>query len=280
MNAEDLKKWHAEELDVLKKFARICDELELPYFLAGGTLLGAVRHQGFIPWDDDADVFMPRPSYNKLLEAMKTYELGDAYRFLTYENTEDYRYPWARMISLNMKIINRSANIPRIEHVWVDIIPLDGLPDHRGERYLHKRSLKVYRDLNNLIQYDELVDQTSRRGRFGKAKLKASGLVHGAFHSADYRNALRRMTEELEDYPFDWGKEVINFAETNDFKEIFPRKCFEETAYYPFEDTYLAGPKDYDTVLRILYGDAYMDLPPAEKRYENDCELVVETWRK
>ena len=281
MNQQDLQKWHAEELDILKRFARYCDEFELSYFIHGGTLLGAVRHQGFIPWDDNVDVCMPRDDYNEFIERMEETNLPGPFRFLTFENTEGYRYPWARMISTNMKIINRHAKVPRIEHAYIDILPLDALPNQSGERYIHKKDLQALWKFNDLVQYDELADQQANRGMIRYLANKASGMVHGLVKSFNYKKVLRKINEELEEYNYRSDtEEVVNYLKSDGFRETFPRRCFEEIAYYPFEDTFLAGPKDYDTVLRIIYGKDYMRIPADEYRKKNDDELVTETWRK
>ena len=281
MNQDELKRFQNEELKVLKCFASYCDKFGLRYYLLGGTLLGAIRHHGFIPWDDDVDVCMPRSDYNMLIERMKIEALPEPFRFLTFENNPDYRYPWARLISTNMKIINRTANIPRVEHAWVDIIPLDAMPDGVVERSLHKMRLSALWDLNNLVQFDELVDQKRSRGTLGKAAIKVSSAIHGLVHSINYKKLLKKLTDELERYPYDSDtKFVINFLAAYGFSETFPRECFEETEYYPFEDTVLAGPKDYKTVLNIIYGEDYMTLPPESERNKHNSELVEEPWEK
>ena len=102
-----------EEFRILKVFAKVCEENDLRYYLLGGTLLGAVRHKGFIPWDDDIDVCMPRPDLNKLLSMNDIWP--DDISIETYKTNSEYRYGWRRLISSNMQIINRSANIPRTE---------------------------------------------------------------------------------------------------------------------------------------------------------------------
>jgi len=270
---EDLRKLQKEELRILEEFVRVCEKENLKYYLLGGTLLGAVRHQGFIPWDDDMDVCMPRDDYEKFLSLSKD-TFNDGYFICTYENDPSYRYPWARLCTTNMKIINRSANIPREEYSWIDLIPLDGFPDPGVKRTLHKIHLSFWWNLNQILQFDELVDQKRKRSFAGRTAIKLASCFKWMGKVMDYHLPLQKLNTVLRSCPYDSNTEdIINYLAAYGFKEVFPRSCFQEGKLYSFEGEQFVGPDDYDTVCRIIYGD-YMTLPPEEDRNKHNSEII------
>lgn len=272
-NISDLRKLQLTELNLLKEFAMICDKYQLRYYIIGGTLLGAVRHNGFIPWDDDVDVAMPRKDYKKFLELAPKELKTDMY-IKHIGNCEEYRYSFGRISTNRMKIINRSANIPRVEDAWIDIIPLDGLPSNWILRNLHKIHMLFWRSLNQVAQYDELVDQKRKRGIVGSIAVKIAGckIFRGVIR---YRSCLQRLDKVLEKYEYDKCEVVINYVAAYGFKETFLKKAFSDGHKYLFEDSYFIGPKDGDYVCRTIYGD-YMKLPPENERNKHNAEIVKE----
>src|SRR5690554_5073793 len=117
----------ALELQILKVFANICDKKNIPYYLASGTLLGAVRHQGFIPWDDDTDVLVPRKEYNRLIKVLETGVLPAEYSYETLSNKEHF-LPYVKIFYNDSLVVEK-----RLEErynqtkVWLDVFPMDGL---------------------------------------------------------------------------------------------------------------------------------------------------------
>lgn len=270
----DLRKLQLEELNILDRFMEICEENNLRYYSLGGTLLGSIRHKGFIPWDDDLDIAMPRKDYEIFLKLPKE-KFNDIFEVVTYENDENYRYPWARMITKSMKIINRMANIPREEYAWIDIIPLDGFPNKGIERNFHKAHLSFWWNLNQIVQFDEMVDQKRTRSTLSKISLKISSLFKWLGKIINYKTCLRHINKVLMKYPYDMdSEEIINFLAAYGFKEIFTRESFSDSKYYEFEERKLRGPQGYDSVLNRIYGN-YMELPPIEDRNKHHAEIVV-----
>ena len=270
----DLRKLQMEELNILDEFTKVCNKNNLRYYSLGGTLLGSIRHKGFIPWDDDVDVAMPREDYEKFLKLSKE-EFGENFEIVTHQNDENYRYPWARMITRNMKIINRMANIPREEFAWIDIIPLDGFPNKKIKRALHKLHLSFWWNLNQIVQFDELVDQHRKRSTIGKISLKISSMFKWLGKIVNYRTCLNHINKILMKYPYDTNTdEIINFLAAYGFKEIFTRESFQNSQDYEFEGRKLRGPQGYDSVLSRIYGD-YMKLPPVEDRNKHQAEIVL-----
>lgn len=267
----NLRKLQLEELKILDIFVDICEKNKLRYFLLGGTLLGAIRHTGFIPWDDDVDVCMPRKDYEIFLKKAEK-GLMDPYYLSSIENNPDYRYCFARLATRNVKIKNYSANIPRIEDAWIDIIPLDGMPDGKISLSLHKFKLMFWRGMNQIAQYDELVDQKRKRGKIESIIVKMAGWKP-LRKVVNYRKCLRNIEKELKRYTYDDSEMIINYMAAYGFKECFPRKWFGDGTHYKFEDKEYVGPVDYDSVCRTIYGE-YMELPPEDQRNKHNAEII------
>ena len=133
-NQNDLRKLQLVELDILKEFLRICKKHHLRYYALGGTLLGAVRHEGFIPWDDDIDVGMPRPDFRRF-EKIAEKELPEYLHYCSFMKTEGYHHYVPRITDSRVKVIDESAAVDAEKEAWIDIFPLDGMP---GNKYLRK----------------------------------------------------------------------------------------------------------------------------------------------
>lgn len=271
----DIRKLQLEELNILDEYVKICEENKLRYYSLGGTLLGSIRHKGFIPWDDDVDMSMPREDYEKFIKIAKE-KLNSQFEIVTYEDDENYKYPWARMITRNMKIINHMANIPREEFAWIDIIPLDGFPNKGIKRKLHKLHLSFWWNLNQIVQFDELVDQKRKRSTFGKIALKIASLFKWLGKIINYKTCLKHLNKVLMKYPYDSDSdEIINFLAAYGFDEVFTRESFASSEKYDFEGRKLNGPKGYDDVLTRIYNSSYMELPPVEERNKHHAEIII-----
>ena len=268
---DDLRKLQLEELKILKMFRDICEENNLRYFLLGGTLLGAIRHDGFIPWDDDVDVCMPREDYEKFLKIAQN-KLEKPYYISSLENNYDYRYCFGRIATEEMKIKNYSANIPRVEDVWIDIIPLDGMPANGVKNFLHKLHMYFWRGMNQIGQYDEIVDQKRKRGKIETILVKIAGWKIWR-NMADYHKCTRKIQKVLKKYKYDDCDTVINYMAAYGFDETFQRAWFGEGKEYGFEDDKFIGPVDYDSILKQIYGD-YMTLPPENQRNKHNPEII------
>ena len=239
-------------MEILRMFDQFAKEHHLTYYMAGGTLLGAVRHKGFIPWDDDVDLMMPRPDYEKLIRIFR----HERYRLEAPETNPDYTTPFVRIWDTHTKLewdILQDAVIG----IFIDIFPIDGFPSNDTLFKLHVRRLKLIRtQINAVIRKDFRKEE---KYRLAKKILKHVWRGSGN----DYCRKLNRVAKK-----YDFNKcSHVGVTTTTDhlLRERNPKKIFAKTVYMQFEDMKLPGFSGYDHYLRHLYGD-YMKLPPEDQR--------------
>lgn len=245
---EIVKQLQQIELNMLKIFIEICEKEKLHYYLLGGTLLGAVRHKGFIPWDDDIDVGMPRRDYEIFLSVAKKY-LPTYYFLQTPYTDKEYPLPFAKIKDSRTIYKERPYRNLNMHHgVWIDIFPLDFCP----KKYLWFNI--CYRLLRRRITCN--VEGTNRLKR--KISKFLSCLI---CPSRDYAVRSRDfLLKSIKDAPL-----TINWGGAWGKKEIVPTEWYGEGGNLTFEGLQVKGPKHYDKWLTQVYGD-YMKLPPVEKR--------------
>lgn len=251
-----------ESLKILDTVATLCDKLNLRYYLAYGTLIGAVRHQGFIPWDDDIDIMMPRQDYTVLIqyfldhaEELKPLELYSIY------NCPEYPYMITRISNSEYELDVHNEK-PYGLGLFLDIYPLDGM----GNSVAEYEALK-----NKASRYSSLCFLSTRlHCEKGNTKKKWKMLVkYPAFLFARlcgknvFINKLEAMAAGC-DYDSSayvgclvWGSDGV--------KGVFPKEWFADTADVLFEGRTFKAPGNYDAVLTRLYGN-YMQLPPEKDR--------------
>ena len=257
----ELRKLQLVELDILKQVLSICEKHNLKYYMLGGTLLGAVRHQGFIPWDDDIDIGMPRPDYEKLLAYAKE-ELEEPYALATLQNGKD-RYYYARVINTKTKLLRTIGEKEAVIEAWIDIFPLDGVPKDKWKRKLWYARGKVSKLLFAYSQFSYFRSAAVIREKKWVALKK---LVRFLFVNLCLESLLntkwcwKRLDKALKSCDYESSDMLINFMGYWGNKEMFSKKVYGEGKLYPFEDIQLMGPEDADFVLTQMYGD-YMTPP-------------------
>lgn len=269
---EGIRELQLKELELLLMFKKICEENDLRYYLLGGTLLGAVRHNGFIPWDDDIDVCMPRSDYDRFIQIVFNH-LQTPYILYCPERNPDFRYCWARLSDSSAKVMNYSANIPREEEVWIDIIPLDGWPHNKARQLFHKSKLFFWRALNQVAQYDEIVDQKRKRRLIEKILVDIAAWKIWR-KITNYPYCISRICRELRKYKYDDSEWVINYMAAYGFKEYFKKEWFGTGEVLDFEGAKVNAPANWDSVLKTIYDDHYMQLPPEEERDKHNTVIV------
>ncbi len=261
-NKEDnheLRALQLTELEVARIFAQICEKYHLRYYIVGGTMLGAVRHQGFIPWDDDMDVGMPRPDYEKFINIVRG-ELPPGYDFRTFKQNLDYKRCFSKLVDTRVRLTNASNTKTTYENAWLDIFPFDGMPAGKLCQQLHFWHLTFWRFLYRASCFEELVN-LNRPGRplYLRLIIKFLSVTHfGA--NLDTRKLMYKLEKKLAKYGYDESPFMVSFFGQYMTREIVDKRLLGAGRSYAFEDLTLNGPEDYDAFLRHFYGD-YMTPP-------------------
>ncbi|MGX7070667.1 LicD family protein [Gemella bergeri] len=272
-NNSNLNTLQKEILDIFSQLLLIFDNMNITYYIQGGTMLGAVRHQGFIPWDDDIDIAIPREQYKYFLNNVERY-LGKNLELRVYDDNSDHHYYFSRIVNKNHQVKRLGSKDNRIENVWVDIFPLDGMPSGRIKREIHKGRLLVNRLLYHISCLEKVNTKRPDRSFLEKVIIKAASVIPvGKYFNTN--NQLIKLDKLLTKYPYEKSDWVINFMGQTSYKfnELFPKKIYSSCEEYNFENLKVIGPKEYDIYLRTLYGD-YMKLPKEKDRNAHKTIIV------
>ncbi len=269
----ELKDIQNAALGILIEFVRICDEYKLNYYISGGTYLGAVRHHGFIPWDDDVDVAMPRSDYKRFIEIAPKV-MDKKYKLKHYSLQDGIIHYFAKIEDGRYQLIDNTASIPRKVNLWIDIFPLDGLPEGPVKRKLHQDHLLVLRGLFKLSLFEKIVMQSNHdRPWYENSVIAVAKKVNFSKILSPYKR-MRALDKALSKYDFYKSTYIMNFMGSYKFKSVMDReKIYADGAMYDFEGYQFHAPKDYDAYLTQIYGD-YMKLPPEDKRNWHQTVIV------
>ena len=268
----ELRKLQLVELENIKIFSEICDKHGLRYFLIGGTMLGAIRHQGFIPWDDDVDVGMPRPDYEKFIRLVRK-ELPKGYSFLNYRLNKEYKRYFSRIVNNTVSIVNSSNTRTIVENAWIDIFPFDGMPSDKFKQQVHFWNMTFSRFFYHASCFDELVN-LNRPGRKWYLQLAIKFLSVTHFGSwINTKKQLKRIDKKLKKYGYDESEYVVNFFGAYMSKEIIAKELLGSLPRYRFENLMLPGAEHYDPYLANFYGN-YMEPPKDIDKDKHNIEKI------
>lgn len=268
-----LRQLQLYELNLLKTFADICEKNNLRYYMIGGTMLGAVRHKGFIPWDDDIDIGMPREDYIRFLEIAQK-SLPHQYKILNYKKDKDYLRYFSRLVDTRVKIYNDSNTDTLIENAWMDIFPLDGTSNIGFVRNLQFLMLCVNRVMYHFSCFEQMVNlMRPGRPKYQQLIIKF-GMKFKVGRRRDSKAILDKIDRKLQRYSFDKSDYVMNFFGAYVKKEVLPREWFGEAKKYQFEDAMLNGPAEYDIYLRQFYGE--YQIPPSDEHKDKHTITKIE----
>lgn len=258
------------ELDILKEFIDICKNLNLRYFLAGGSVLGTVRHNGFIPWDDDIDVIMPRRDYDTFLEKGQNL-MQKKYFLQTYKTDPEYTMGYAKIRNSETTFIEATVQKQNINHgVFIDIFPLDGYkPNEKIKNIIKKIKYKLYN-----IQIAKKYNTNTVNNIKSHLLTAISDIIYG-------NNTVTQLLEKKEKiatkYNYDESKYICPFFDP--VKEplalVFSKDYFGNGLVKKFEGIDVVIPQDYDAFLRQHYGN-YMELPPEEDRKPHHYNQIID----
>lgn len=254
------------QLGILKYVDRYCTEHGLRYFLADGTLIGAIRHRGYIPWDDDIDIRMPRPDYNKLMKSFNA-DVGDNHFKLIAPTSAEAQHYFVKIIDTRTIKIEPYLNYKNgYLGVDIDVFPLDGCPE--GEHEFLKWANEI-REYNKAFVYKK---KQWLRSILGRGKDITAHRVKAKFVPFMTCNEIvDKVSKTMMQYPFDRSKYVCGVGVVDRFR--IPYDCVKDYIIVPFEDSAFRVPVGYDAMLTAQYGD-YMKLPPVEQRVSHHVNNV------
>lgn len=261
MNGFPQKEYRAKLIETFKECIKFLDSHNLRYYLACGTMLGAIRHKGLIPWDDDIDIYMPRDDYNQLL-ALKDDLINTNLDILSLD-TKNYYQAFAKIINKNTTILEYDY-MPILSGVWIDIFPLD--LTNRGAQYFTRQHIKfkakfaVYargvRQYKLSSVFNDLI-----HGRFYDFGMKLVCLTYNRVMKNKGLKSFLEFEKSIQ-AKLD-GKNYYSYTETGIY--TFNKSWFDEYVVVPFEDFEAKVPKGYQDYLTFMYGD-YMTPPPINSR--------------
>ncbi len=259
-------------LHMLKWFHNFCEQNHLRYYAIGGTMLGAMRHQGFIPWDDDVDVGMPTEDYLRFIELMKTNPSGGQYVAESPSNAgEDFWYPFTKLYDTSTTLIeNTAAAIKR--GIFLDIFPLDGIGNTRREA---RKNFHAIEFKTNLLNARTTGIRQGRTLLKNWAVRVAQCIPAGIL---DNKKLYVSLVQACQSRPFSQYKFVGNLVGNAQQKEIFPREIFGTPTLYKFEDMQIYGIEKADPYLTQVYGD-WRKFPPLEKQ-KTHHDFIEINWHK
>ena len=256
------------ELELLLAFNGICIENDLTFYISGGSLLGAVRHQGFIPWDDDIDVSMPRPDYERFRTLFKEKQLFPDYIKMACFEDGNFEQPYMKIFDSRVHVTNDHYLDSEVPYLWMDVMPVDGLPDDRQES-------------------EEIFKKIARIRR-----IMLAGVSKASFGNSMFKRIIKQLV--FRPYVSMVGvrtlsQRIVDIAKANNYEdsnycaavtwglygigERMQKSKFEEVTTVFFEGYAIPTMACYDTYLSGLYGD-YMQLPPIEKRVSHEMHAV------
>lgn len=258
-------------LAMLKWFHTFCAEHGIEYFAIGGTFLGAVRHHGFIPWDDDVDVGVPRQDYERLKALMKELPRDGRYLFEAPGENKDFDYLFCKLYDTETTLVEHTRARTK-RGLYLDIFPLDGIGDTREE------SLKNDRKIVTSIRFYLTRTCALRKGRkfYKNVAIVLGRCIPGFLYRK--RKKAAQIDRLCAAHPYHTSRYVGNLLGITAGREIMERAIFGEPRLYPFEGIQIYGPCEAERYLTTIYGD-YKKLPPEEKRVSHHDWLVLDLKR-
>lgn len=267
MKTSDIKEIQKAQLYIMDKIHELCVENDLKYYLIGGSAIGAVRHKGFVPWDVDIDIAMPRDDYNKLIE-ISSHELPDDLMVCTHKNNPYLLSPHALVILKNSKIIFKNDKLNRqidLAGIYVDVLPLDKVPINIC---LREKQRKRLLSLRNLMEF--------RMMRYYESDSRLKRIVKKILIPCLYKIPMSLITSKQQEVA-QWGNnqlvhnEICSMLSHYKYDKLcMPKEWFAEPVLMAFEGREYFVPTDVNSYLHKLFGD-YMKLPSKQEqiRYQN-----------
>ncbi len=256
MLAEDLRQMQLLQIEMLLEVEHICKKCNIQYCIIAGTLLGAVRHKGYIPWDDDADVAMLRDEYEKFCKACETELDTTRFYFQNHLNTPGYRWGYGKIRRVGTEFIRKGQeHMPYKSGVFIDIFPLDNVPDNPFVRKIHNFACTIVRKM-----LWSAVGAKSDESQFMRVVYTIVSIIP--------RDLVFSMYDKLKEVSNKKDTEmvrILTFPTPNNGYYGYYKKWYEELEDIEFEGYIFPAARDYDGYLTFKFGN-YNELPPIEDR--------------
>lgn len=267
---KNLKEIQAVQLQILLEVKEICEKHGIRFFLIGGSALGAVRHQGFIPWDEDIDIGILREDYNRFIKIAPK-ELSD--KLFLQTNVTDPKYPtlYAKVRANGTTYIEKESQFLKDEMhqgIFIDVFPLDYVSNNRIVEKIHFRVMHFFISI-----------ASSQAKNFPSNFLKRSikKFYSSLFLYIFGKKNLEKIAEKVASlYSEIKTDKITNFYGRHREKETVPSKVFEKAEYLKFEDSTMPVPHLWDYYLKNLYGN-YMEIPPDDEKYVHNLVFISST---
>lgn len=267
----DNKKVQDLTMFTLNTLIEFCEKNNIRYYFTGGALIGVLRHKGFIPWDDDIDLGIPRKDFDRLHELLKE-KMPEGFGICNRYTDSNWHFAMSQFIDLQSEIEINLAEKPRIAHIWVDVFPLDGLPNNKLLRWFRVKEILLHRYLVQIAHITTQVDIHRKRPWYECALLKICSVIPigKIINTEKVLNHLEVLLRKSDfDEAFWCGNMLGRYRE----REVVPRSWFGNAKKGDFEGEKVNIPEDSHSILKALYGD-YMKLPPEEERVAHGVKVL------
>lgn len=252
---KDIQEIQNIELEILLTFHNFCLENNLTYTLMGGTMLGAIRHKGFIPWDDDIDVSMPRPDYDKFI-SLAINGFSDRYEISSIENRENHIQYFAKLIDKRTILYEKNVEDKYFNGINIDIFPADGFPDDQKVAENH---------FKNIARLKRYVIWSAMQVKYqGVIKTSLKYIRNIPFKLIGPTYFSKKMDKEYRKYSFDQS-EYVTYSTGYALRTKMKREDFLNLIDVDFCGYKFKCQADFDNILTNIYGN-YMELPPVDER--------------
>lgn len=269
ISKDDLRELQLKELEILKYFKKICKSEDLQFFLGGGSCIGAVRDKGFVPWDDDVDVFMPRKDYEYLAANWPRLAGNSKYDLCKSDKTHNYRHSVATLNDNTTTFINlRTKDCDINQGIFIDIIPMDQMA---------KGSFRILAQRMNAILFSIFINQRLPDNQ-GKLLKVLTNLPLSLVKSSRLRYNIWKNSEN----------KMINYSDVHSSKNVelvtglkaifrpLNAGWFSDVKWIQFEDDMMPVPIGYDQYLSLIFGN-YMELPPKNQQHAKHNIVLIDT---
>ena len=255
ISEEELRQIQVIQQDLIREVVRICKKCNIHFNMVGGTMLGAIRHKGYIPWDDDADIGFLRTEYEKFRKACKTELNHEKYYIQDLRDTEGYRWGYGKFRRKDTEFIRLNQEfMPYEQGISIDLMPFDNVPDGWLSKRIHFSRCFLYRKL-----FWSEVGSRTEENPWKRIAYKIMRRIPMKRIIRSYQRFIdsgqRKKTRLVRILTFPTPKGIYGYE----------REWYTRLSKYRFGDMSLPGARDFDGYLRIKYGN-YMELPPEEKR--------------